>query len=264
MRPTNLAPERRTELRHPERFPRAATYDLDWTLANQMGPNALWLAEWLTQDLELTAGQTILDMGCGRAMSSIYLAREYGVRVFANDLWIPASENWERVKEAGLADRIVPLHAEARSLPYPEDFFDAAISLDSYQYYGTGDIYLSEFRKLVKVGGQIGIVVPALTREIEDGLPEHFLRPLPDGTPFWADDMWSFHSAEWWRRHWERTGLVEVEVCDTLEDGCLLWRDWEILVDDAGVSPFASCVEHLTEDAGRWLAWVRLIARRVR
>ena len=39
--------------------------------------------------------------------------------------------------------------------------------------------------------------------------------------------MWCLHSAEWWRRHWERTGIVAVEGADTMPDGWRAWLDWQ-------------------------------------
>ena len=53
-----------------------------------MGPNVLWLTEALTQVLPLEPGMRVLDLGCGAAISSIFLARELGVQVWAADLWI--------------------------------------------------------------------------------------------------------------------------------------------------------------------------------
>jgi cyclopropane fatty-acyl-phospholipid synthase-like methyltransferase len=35
----------------------------------------------------------VLDLGCGRAATSIFLRREFGVQVWATDLWTNASEN---------------------------------------------------------------------------------------------------------------------------------------------------------------------------
>ena len=35
------------------------------------GANALWLTEWLAEALELRADMRVLDLGCGRAMSSV-------------------------------------------------------------------------------------------------------------------------------------------------------------------------------------------------
>lgn len=34
----------------------------------------------------------ILDMGCGKAMSSIFLVKEFGIQVWANDPWL----KWEK------------------------------------------------------------------------------------------------------------------------------------------------------------------------
>ncbi len=58
----------------PVEFPRAASYDPDWVLENLMGPNVLWLAESLSQVMDLQPGMRVLDMGCGKAVSSIFLA----------------------------------------------------------------------------------------------------------------------------------------------------------------------------------------------
>ena len=106
-------------------FPRSSAYELDWVLENQMGPNVLWLTESLTQVMELEPGMRVLDLGCGKAISSIFLAKEFDVQVWATDLWIKASDNWQRVREADMEQQVFPIHAEAHDLPYAEEFFDA-------------------------------------------------------------------------------------------------------------------------------------------
>jgi cyclopropane fatty-acyl-phospholipid synthase-like methyltransferase len=55
---------------HP-RYPRSNNYDADWVFANQMGPNALWLMEALVEKLHIEPGMRVLDLGCGKAMTSI-------------------------------------------------------------------------------------------------------------------------------------------------------------------------------------------------
>jgi len=77
-----------------DRYPRSRAYELDWMMDNMMGPNALWLMESLTERLHLEPGMRVLDMGCGKALSSIFLAKEFDVQVWATDLWIGAGENW--------------------------------------------------------------------------------------------------------------------------------------------------------------------------
>ena len=96
----------------------------------------------------------------------------------------------------------------------PTEFFDAIVSIDSFIYYGTDDLYLNYLARFVKPGGAIGIAGAGLIREIDGPLPAHL-------QAWWTHDLWCLHSAAWWRRHWERTGIVDIEVADTLADG---WR----------------------------------------
>src|SRR5438477_6727932 len=100
------------------RFPRASAYHPGWVAAGVSGgANPLWLTEWLTEALDLRPGMQVLDLGCGRAMSSIFLRREFGVQVWAADLWFSPSENFQRIQGAGVADGVFPIHADARALP---------------------------------------------------------------------------------------------------------------------------------------------------
>src|ERR1700675_2558594 len=118
-----------------ERFSRSSRYHPEWVLAGVSGgANPLWMTEWLAEALDLRPGMRVLDLGCGRAMSSIFLRREFGVQVWATDLWFSASENRQRIADAGadVADGIYPIHADARALPFATDFFDAIVSMDSF------------------------------------------------------------------------------------------------------------------------------------
>ena len=246
-----------------EAFPLSSKYDAEWVITNEMGPNALWLTEWLGGAMELKAGMRVLDMGCGKGMSSVFLAREYGVQVWANDLWISAGENWQRVRAAGVQDRVFPIHAEAHALPYAEEFFDAIVSLDSYHYYGTDDLYLQYFVKFVKPGGRIGIVVPGLMREFDGAVPEHLTRPTPSGGCFWLPaECFSLHTVQWWHQHWEQTQLVDVELADTQPDGWKHWLTFEEAKVAASTNRNDDEAPALRADQGRYLGFVRMIARR--
>src|SRR6266705_2947007 len=190
---------------HPEkqlfskRFPRSSRYHPEWVMANVSGgANSLWLTEWLASALNLRPGMRVLNLGCGRASSSIFLRREYGVLVWATDLWFSASENIQRVRDAGVEDGVFPIHADARSLPFAAEFFDAIVSIDSFIYYGTDDLYLNYIARFVKPGGLLGIAGAGLVREMDDPMPAHLRE-------WWtADQAWCLHSASWWRRHWGR------------------------------------------------------------
>jgi cyclopropane fatty-acyl-phospholipid synthase-like methyltransferase len=235
-----------------ERFPRAAAYHPDWVLAATSGAaHPLWMAEWLAEALELRPGMRVLDLGCGRAASSVFLHREYGVQVWATDLWFSASENLQRVRDAGAGDGVFPLHADARALPFAAEFFDAVLSLDAFPYFGTDDLYLSTIARFVKPGGAVGIAGAGLAREFGEAVPDHL-------RAWWTPDLWCLHSAAWWRRHWGRTGIVDVAAADTMPDGWRLWLDWhrEIAPDNAAE------LEALAADRGAYLGYVRVVGRR--
>ncbi|MCK9520308.1 MAG: methyltransferase domain-containing protein [Dehalococcoidia bacterium] len=239
-------------LQHPK-YPRASRYDPQWVMSNAMGPNVLWLTEWLVDAMDLRPGMRVLDMGCGRALSSVFLAKEFGVEVWATDLWTKPTENWGRIREAGVDGQVFPIHAEAHQLPFAQGFFDAALSMDAYQYFGTDNLYLSYFARFVKPGGQIGIVVPGLVQEFEK-LPEHL-------APYWEPDYSCFHSPAWWRRHWERSGQVEVSLADLLEDGWRDWLRWEEASSEKNYPSGPKEMEMLRVDAGRNLTFVRVVGR---
>lgn len=238
-------------------YPRSAKYDPAWQISTMMGPNVLWLTESLTAHMDLRPGMRVLDLGCGMATSSIFLAKEFGVQVFATDLWIGATENFSRIREAGVEDRVIPIHAEAHALPFADGFFDAVTSMDAYQYFGTDDLYAQTITRLLKPEGQLGISVPGLTRELET-VPEEL-------APWWEPALWAFHSAAWWRRHLERTGPFTVNHAGEMPDGIDRWVYWARVCGDAGYPehypgkdelPFLEAVQR----SGA-LAFVEVVAR---
>jgi len=245
-----------------DRFPRSEKYDKEWVLKNNMGPNALWLTEWLCEKMELKPGMRVLDMGCGKVLSSVFLAKEFGVQVWANDLWISATENWQRIRDAGLENQVYPIRAEAHALPYAEGFFDAIVCLDAYIYFSTDDLYLNYFHKLVRPGGQIGIVIPGLVRDFNGPVPAHLTQPQKNGGLYWVNEPWAFHTAEWWCNHWAKTGLVDVELADTLKNG---WQDWLQFEKASNLTRtnISSDEGALERDGGRYLGLVRMVGRRV-
>jgi SAM-dependent methyltransferase len=236
-----------------EHFPRASRYHPEWVIASASGgANALWITEWLATAMDLRPGMRVLDLGCGRASSSIFLHREFGVQVWATDLWFSASENLLRIRDAGAADGVFPIHADARALPYADDFFDAIVSVDSFFYYGTDDLYLNDLARFVKLGGQIGIAGAGLMEEFAVAVPEALQN-------WWTRDLWCLHSAAWWRRHWERTGIMQIETADTMPDGWKRWLDWHTSICPENHAE----IDALRADHGETLGYVRVVGRRV-
>jgi hypothetical protein len=142
-----------------------------------------------------------------------------------------------------------------RALPYAEGFFDATVCADAYIYFGTDDLYLDYLHKFVKPRGRIGVVVPGFMQELHGPLPGHVL-------PFWAQECWTWHTVDWWRQLWGRTGLVKVLLADSLPDGWRLWLQWKKARQAAGdESPgLASDIQVLEADGGRYMGFLRMVA----
>ena len=227
-------------------FPVSAKYDPEWLCKNEMGPCSLWLCEFLTEKMTLKPGMRVLDMGCGKALTSIFLAKEFGVTVFANDLWISPTENWKRICEAGMQNLVFPIHGEAHALPYANDFFDAVICVNSFQMYGTADNYLIDYMAhLLKPDGQFGLAVWGPDCEFNGKVPD-------DMEKNWWPDFYYFHSLDWWRWHFEKTKLFKVEAGDDLDsDGVRVTHQWAKIMDK--YDPL-----HNNDK----MRWNRLVARR--
>ena len=136
-------------------------FDRDFLLATMMGPNCVRFAEELTANIPFSPNMRVLDLGCGMGLSSIYLARTFGVRVFAADLWINPSDNFARFRDFGLEDAVIPLRAEGHALPFAEGYFDAVICIDAYHFFGCDPEYLdAHIAPLVKPGGFIAAAIP--------------------------------------------------------------------------------------------------------
>jgi SAM-dependent methyltransferase len=179
------------------------------------------------------------------------LRREFEAEVWAVDLWFSASENLQRIRNADVEHGVYPIRADARSLPFADDFFDVIISIDSFSYYGTDDLYLSYLSRFVKPGGQIAIAGAGLMREIEAPVPEQL-------ASWWEPAMCCLHSASWWHSHWLKTGIVNVDLSDAMPDGWKFWLQWQNIVAPENLVE----IRAIESDAGDYMGYVRVAARR--
>ncbi len=236
-------------------FPRASKYDPAWVEANSLGENVLHLAESLCNVLPLQPGMRVLDLGCGHAISSIFLAREFGVTVWAVDRGVDPTANFERIAAMGCADRVFPLRADVRALPLPHRYFDAAIALDSYLYYGTDERFLPIVARHLKPGAYLGVVDACFSREIDraDQLP-------PEARAGWEADWWSVHTIDWWRRLWEKTGLMNVLRAELLPESELIKQHY---IDGFRHNPAeADFIALMKAEHGQLVGSFRLVGQR--
>ena len=151
------------------------------------------------------------------------LAREYSLDVYAVDLWSGPHENRAFFREMGVPDQTIhPIKADAsQGLPFEPEFFDAVVSIDSYNYYGRGPKYLGErLLPYVKPGSKLYLSIPGMVRDCHDDPPGCL---LASWTPEQLEYM---HDMDWWRTMIEQT--TEVRILDIHAMACTreAWADW--------------------------------------
>jgi cyclopropane fatty-acyl-phospholipid synthase-like methyltransferase len=220
---------------------------------NMMGPNVVTLTEELTAQLHLTPDMRIMDLGCGKGLSSMVLAQKSGAQVFAVDLWISATENYERFEKMGFGKSIIPIHADVMELPFAQGYFDAVVSVDAYHYFGRNDRFMDEkFAPYVKEGGIIALAFPGFKEDIHDNLPEVMLRS-------WSkEDLETFQSFAWWEALFQKSELIEVLTMREMSCHDACWADWLECDNEYAINDRIA----MEAGAGEYMNFIAVICRR--
>ena len=204
------------------KYPRSQKYETPELMSKIMGPNPVKLEEELLLNHKIPAGATVCDLGSGQGLTSVFLAKEYGFTVYAADLWSEPEENRCFFRQMGVPDdRIIPVKADAMALPFPEEFFDAVVSTDSYNYFGRDPAFLdSKLLPFVKKGGYLYIAVPGMKRDCHDCLPPELL------LSWTAEQLDYLHDADYWRNIVSQSRQAEVISVEEMESNEEVWADW--------------------------------------
>ena len=149
-------------------FPKANSFPANLVREKIMGPNPLKICEELLSEVNLAPGSVVCDLGSGTGITSAMLAREYGFDVYAVDLWSNPVENRAFFDELGISgETIHPVKTDAtQGLPFSAEFFDAVVSIDSYNYYGRDPHYLGEkLLPYVKRNGMLYLAIPGMVHD---------------------------------------------------------------------------------------------------
>ena len=235
-------------------YPLSEKYNTPELMGRIMGPNPLKLEEELLTGHRIPDGATVCDLGSGQGLTSVLLAKEYGFKVYAADLWSDPEANRRFFSDMGLDEKqIVPVKADAENLPFEKEFFDAVVSTDSYNYFGRDPDYLD--RKLLpflKPGGWIYIAVPGMKKDCHDALPPELLLSW---TPEQLDYL---HDAAYWRElvgHCRGAEVLEVSEMESNEE---VWADWLRQDNEYAVGDRRS----MAAGGGRYLNFIKLVLRK--
>ena len=235
-------------------YPLSEKYDTPELMAKIMGPNPLKLEEELLTGHRIGVGATVCDLGSGQGLTSVFLAKEYGFKVYAADLWSDPEANRRFFADMGLHEaQIVPVKADAEALPFEKEFFDAVVSTDSYNYFGRDPEYLDQkLLPFLKPGGWIYITVPGMKKDCHDALPPELLLSW---TPEQLDYL---HDAAYWRELVGRCRGAEVLEVSEMESNEEVWADWLKQDNEYAVGDRRA----MEAGGGRYLNFIKLVLRK--
>lgn len=219
-----------------------------------MGPNPIKLEEELMQGHKIKKGAVVCDLGSGQGLTSVFLAKEYGFKVYASDLLSDPDENQKFFTEMGLTkDEIIAVKANAENLDFDKNFFDAVISTDSYNYFGRDEKYLDEkLLPYVKSGGYIYISIPGMKKDCHDNLPKELLLS-------WTPDQLEYmHDVEYWKNIVSKcTGADVIEVSE-MESNDEVWADWLKQDNEYAVGDRKS----MEAGGGKYLNFIKIVLQK--
>ena len=224
------------------------------------GPNAIRQSEELASHFTITKDMRILDLGCGPGLSTLYLVKEHGAEVFAADLYADPTENYERFKSLGIADKVVPMTLDAtQPLPFAERYFDVIFSVGAYMHFGWTEEMLPKLIRYVKSGGYIAISIAGLKYVFCDNVP-------PEMMPFWNFDVArDIRSIGWWRELWNKA--EGIEILEISEQSChdIAWKEYLASLnpdaegDEVGGDKWT--LDMMAAEGGKYYNTIQLIAK---
>jgi len=124
----------------------------------------VYATQRLVKMCNITAGQYVLDIGCGTGYTACLLAKKHQARVVASDINPDLLEEAKkRITREGVSDSVTVEEADAHDLPFPDDTFDQVIA-ESVLVFCDKVRAASEIRRVLKPSGVFGDTEATYTR----------------------------------------------------------------------------------------------------
>ncbi len=216
-----------------------------------MGPNPIKLTEELMLDSKLKSGETVLDLGSGQGLTSVFLAKEYGYKVYAADLWSDPKENQKFFDEAKAT--VVAVKADANSLPFEKEYFDGMVCIDSYNYFGRDKSFLDEkLLPYIKSGGYIYLAIAGMVKDCHDNLPPELLLS-------WNEEQLEYmHDLDYWKDIVSASVDSEIVEAKVMESNDEVWADWLRQDNEYAIGDRKS----MEAGGGKYLNFIKIVLRK--
>lgn len=229
-------------------------YNTPELMAKIMGPNPIKLEEELMMGHKIPINAVVCDLGSGQGLTSVFLAKEYGFKVYAADLWSEPDDNRRFFEEMGLSEeQIVPVKADAENMPFEKEFFDAVVSTDSYNYFGRSREYLDEkLLPFVKKGGYIYIAIPGMKKDCHANLPKELLLS-------WTPEQLEYmHDTSYWTDMVSRCKGADLISVSEMESNAEVWADWLKQDNEYAVGDRKA----MEAGGGKYLNFIKIVLRK--
>jgi cyclopropane fatty-acyl-phospholipid synthase-like methyltransferase len=114
----------------------------------------------------LTAGQRLLDVGCGNGRPAVLAAQQTGASVVGINLSTAQIADANKLaSEEGVSDKVTFAIADAMELPYPDGSFDAVWAVESLSHMPDRVAALREMLRVLRPGGRL--VLTDITERVE-------------------------------------------------------------------------------------------------
>lgn len=139
---------------------RTEHWSIDWTTLDRIALLTAGLKKRMMALLQIGAGGRVVDVGCGPGVDTVETARVVGdtglvVGIDHDELSLAKAQ--ERAREAGVGAWTHHESADAASIPFEADFFDAARSERLFQHVPHPAAVLREMVRVTKPGGRIAV-----------------------------------------------------------------------------------------------------------
>ena len=227
-------------------YPELDRYSRDDMYRVFFGGGGLYLVVRMLRELDLQPGQIVLDLGCGKGESSVFMAKHYPVQVNALDLWTTAEFLTQKFAQRGVSNQTSAIQMDAtQPLPYADNQFDAIFCMNSFNFYGAAPGFLVNLLKHLKPGGRLCIGSEVLSAEfttqqlVNPPYVYAFNLPPPnEHVNVFEGDFIKQHSPGWWRDFFEASGLLDVETCYELEDAEAIYQELVRYEYENNIDPF--------------------------
>ncbi len=189
----------------------ATIYQSDWArllLGDSFHPGGQELTEHLGTLLDLRPGRYVLDVASGQGASAIRLAQRFGCTVLGIEYGSQAIQHaTERAVAGGVAHLVSFRQGDAEHLPVPGGTFDALICECAFCTFPNKARAASEFWRVLKPGGQVGLSDVTRAGEVPEDLR---------GLLSWIACIADAQPVEHYMRYLTTAGLAVnlVERCD--------------------------------------------------